>query len=109
MPLHVKNSVNTLAFFKEKDLEEIAIPLPEVISQLWGFGYVFLLEFCRDNWLGFYPRIFKINGKVVGFGLRSQGCKNIFFPVSEPAPKGGRKIPGVHGSTSPISARIRDV
>lgn len=45
----------------------------------------------------------------MGFGLRCQGWKNIFFPVSEPAQKGGRKIPGAHGWTILISARIRGV
>jgi len=109
MPLHVTNSLNTLPFFKDKSLEEIAIPLSEVVSQLWGSVFLFFLLFCRDNWLGFYPRIFEINGRVVGFGLRSQGWKNVFVCVSEPSQKVGRKIPGVHRSFLLISAWIRAV
>lgn len=45
----------------------------------------------------------------MGSGLRAHGWKNVFLPVSEPAQKGGRNIPGVHGSTIPTSAWLRDV
>lgn len=52
-----------------------------------GLCFVFLMIFCRDTWLGFYPRISEINGKVMHFGLRSQAWQNIFTPVSEPEQK----------------------